>query len=812
VATIVTTHAYSSADFGLSYQAQATSGPAPNSGAIEILHGESAALPLAFQWSNGAVTSAISNLASGTYTATVSDANGCTQTVNALVPAPGTPVITIDTIKPTDCQGRGAIDISVNGGAPPYTFTWSNGNTTEDLASVYAGAYSVTVTDGNGLESQALFNVPVGPVFTVAIEPVLNECSSIVLQANISGTESDLAYSWTGPDGLVANTPIITVHQEGNYYLTVVSAGSCLRTASYMVDSQLFSACGVVEGVVVYDLNSNCGADIAEPSLAGWLVRATSATDVLYGATNAQGRYHIYAPEGDYIIEALPLNGLWATCGSTPSVALTVGSTVQADTIPVKAQIACPALSVSIGTALLRRCFGGNHYAIQYCNQGTIAAPDAYIVVDLDPFLTPLAASQSYVDLGDGMLRFDLGDLAVGACGSLDLEVEVGCSAVFGQTHCTTAHIYPDENCIPPNPSWSGASLLLTGACNPDSVRFTIKNIGIGDMQSSSDYIVVEDAVMLRQESFQLNSGDSTIVAVPTNGSTWWMQLDQAPLHPGHSAPAVSVEGCSTDGTFSTGYVTQFANDDADPWIDIDCTQNIGSYDPNDKQGFPVGYGPEHYIRPGTELEYMIRFQNTGTDTAFTVRVADTLSAWLDPATIRPTVSSHPYQFNLTGPGIAEFLFENIMLPDSNVNQAASNGFVKFSIYPKADAPLETLIENSAAIYFDFNEPVITNTTRHRLGENFLTVGLWMPQRPQYEVLVSPNPFGETARLEVKGLDSALPIHLQVIDLQGEIVRDETSAGTTILLKKGSLPAGMYLFKIDQKGALVGSGKLVVKE
>jgi hypothetical protein len=343
-------------------------------------------------------------------------------------------------------------------------------------------------------------------------------------------------------------------------------------------------------------------------------------------------------------------------------------------------------------------------------------------------------------------------------------------------------------------------------------VRFTIKNIGIGDMQSSADYIVVEDAVMLRQAPFQLNAGDSTIIAVPTNGSTWWVQLDQVPFHPGNSAPAVSVEGCSTNGTFTTGYVTQFANNDADPWIDIDCTPNTGSYDPNDKQGFPVGYGAEHYIRPGTEIEYMIRFQNTGTDTAFTVRITDTLSLWLDPATIRPAVSSHPYQFNLTGQGIAEFLFENILLPDSNVNQAGSNGFVKFSIYPRADAPLETLVENTAAIYFDFNEPVVTNTTRHRLGENFVSVGAWQPQRPEYQVSVSPNPFSETARLEVKGLISSQPIHLKVFDLQGKTVYEETASGPVLHLKKGSLKTGLYLFKLDQQGGMIGNGKLILRE
>jgi uncharacterized repeat protein (TIGR01451 family) len=331
-------------------------------------------------------------------------------------------------------------------------------------------------------------------------------------------------------------------------------------------------------------------------------------------------------------------------------------------------------------------------------------------------------------------------------------------------------------------------------------------------MPETSDYIVVEDAVMLMSAPFQLPAGDSAIVTLPANGSTWRVEVEQVPFHPGFSAPALSIEGCSGSASFSTGFVTQFPNDEQDPWVDIDCKQNVGSWDPNDKEGFPNGYGAEHYIRPGTELEYTIRFQNTGTDTAFTVRIADTLSSWLDAGTIRTGPGSHPYRFNLTGPGYAEFLFENIMLPDSNVNQAGSNGFVKFSIYPRADAPLETLVENTAAIYFDSNTPVVTNTTRHRLGENFVSVGAWQPQRPEYQVLVSPNPFGETTRLEVMGLASSQPIHLQVFDLQGKIVHEETAPGPMLILKKEGLPTGMYLFKLDQKGVPVGSGKLVVKD
>jgi uncharacterized repeat protein (TIGR01451 family) len=286
--------------------------------------------------------------------------------------------------------------------------------------------------------------------------------------------------------------------------------------------------------------------------------------------------------------------------------------------------------------------------------------------------------------------------------------------------------------------------------------------------------------------------------------------MEQEPFHPGNSAPAISVEGCTTGSTFSTGFVTQFPTDDEDIFLDILCVENTGSFDPNDKQGFPKGYGDAHYIRPGTPLEYMIRFQNTGNDTAFTVRVVDTLSAWLDPTTLRPGAASHPFTWSLGGAGVLTYTFDQILLPDSNINEAASHGFLKFTIHPKADAPLETLVENTAEIYFDFNAPVVTNTTYHRLGENFISVGTWQPKQASYSISVVPNPMTTDAVLGIKGLRREGDLQLLVYDLQGKPVLAMDSATAQFQLKKGSLTAGIYLFRVEQAGVMLGSGKLVV--
>ena len=402
-----------------------------------------------------------------------------------------------------------------------------------------------------------------------------------------------------------------------------------------------------------------------------------------------------------------------------------------------------------------------------------------------------------------------MGTLDPGEAGQFSVKFLTDCAAPVGATHCSEAHIYPDTLC-PTGQPWSGAEVSVEGRCENDTIFLSIKNTGSAPNAQVLDYVVVEDVLMMTSGTFNLvNNQSMSLAPISGNGATYRLQAQQEPGYPYSGMPSVSVEGC---GGLNPGMVTVFPTENSNPAIAIYCRESINSYDPNDKQAFPKGYGTAHYIRPGTPLEYQIRFQNTGNDTAFTVRLVDTLSAWLDPTTLRPGASSHAYTWDLNGAGVLTFLYENILLADSIVDEPGSHGFVKFTINHQADAPLETVIENTAEIYFDFNEAIVTNTTFHRLGENFVTVGLWQPEQPRYAVSVSPNPFSDAAILEVKGLHQNTPLHLQVFDLQGKLQLEMDSDGTIFQLKKGGLPTGVYLFKIDQKGKSVGAGKLIIQD
>ena len=135
-----------------------------------------------------------------------------------------------------------------------------------------------------------------------------------------------------------------------------------------------------------------------------------------------------------------------------------------------------------------------------------------------------------------------------------------------------------------------------------------------------------------------------------------------------------------------------------------------GSYDPNDKTEFHAGLFPVNLLSTD-KLKYLIRFQNTGNDTAFNIVIRDTLNNAIDVSGFQMVAASHPYRYTIKNGNQIEWTFENILLVDSNRNEKASHGFVGFLVSPKSSLVVGDVITNKASIYFDYNLPVVTNTT-----------------------------------------------------------------------------------------------------
>jgi len=566
---------------------------------------------------------------------------------------------------------------------------------------------------------------------------------------------------------------------------------------------------GSITGKVAIDENVNCLIDSVEPDLVNWKIQLLGTEYSLYTTIDSSGYYNLQDIPGDnYEFSTITPSTLWESCiGELNIVIPDTGTLTINQDFPIQVLADCPFMTVDIGTPVLRRCFAST-YSVHYCNEGTITADSAYVQVILDPFLNFISASIPYSQTGD-TVYFSLGSVPSLACGDFSFNVTVDCdSAQLGQTLCVSARIFPDTICNPPA-NWSGALLEGSGYCDGDSVRFALRNIGVAPTSNGLNFIIADDhVIMLNQPLPTVQPGNIHNVTVPANGTTWRLIADQEPNAPGNEMPSVGVEGCGPGVPNPWGFLLQFANRDGNPFADQDCHEVVGSYDPNDKQAFPIGVDSEHFIEPSTPLDYQIRFQNTGTDTAFTVVVKDTLSAWLDPATFRPGASSHPYTWALSGAGILTFSFENILLPDSNANEAASHGFLQFSIDQRPENPLGALLENRAGIYFDFNPPVMTNTVWHTIGYNFLTSSIREPKTPLPLLQVSPNPAHDVVTVSMNNFFQPGQ-QLILRNILGTVVQEIPVLSSTVEIQRSGTPIGLYFIELKEGGKVLGTGKVI---
>lgn len=145
------------------------------------------------------------------------------------------------------------------------------------------------------------------------------------------------------------------------------------------------------------------------------------------------------------------------------------------------------------------------------------------------------------------------------------------------------------------------------------------------------------------------------------------------------------------------------------------CFPILNSYDPNDKQVYPKEGCRGDEVLLTEPITYTIRFQNTGNASAINVYILDTLSRSLDIKTARVIGHSHNLITEVLDTNILKFRLDNIMLPDSFSNEPESHGYVILEVLPNAGIPNETIVKNRVGIYFDFNEPIITNTVTSTL-------------------------------------------------------------------------------------------------
>lgn len=219
------------------------------------------------------------------------------------------------------------------------------------------------------------------------------------------------------------------------------------------------------------------------------------------------------------------------------------------------------------------------------------------------------------------------------------------------------------------------------------------------------------------------------------------------------------------------------------------CYQVINSYDPNLKEVYPVN------VLPGYQdwFTYTIHFQNTGTAQAFNIRLVDTLSNNLDLETFQVINYSHHNTISLQNK-VLTVRFPNIMLPDSTSNLEGSKGFVQYRVKPKPNLPLGTQIQNTAYIYFDYNAPIVTNTTLNEYTQSASIKEI----KTNASISVYPNPGTGKFKIQIdNGQLSMDNYQLSIYNILGEKIYQSEIQNQKSEIDISQQPNGIYIVRVN---------------
>ncbi|MFA5556474.1 MAG: BspA family leucine-rich repeat surface protein [Flavobacteriaceae bacterium] len=330
--------------------------------------------------------------------------------------------------------------------------------------------------------------------------------------------------------------------------------------------------------------------------------------------------------------------------------------------------------------------------------------------------------------------------------------------------------------------------------------QIIVQNIGTQTVNNISVSFTFDDT----KQSF--------VSAVPSPSSTTANQLnfDIAGLSPFSSIIINFTMQTFTPPTVNSDDILSFSAavspsiDDYTPYDNAFGLRQIvvNSYDPNDKQ---VLQGSEIHIDNVNEyLHYLIRFQNTGTASAINVRIEDELHESLDWNTIQILNSSHNYRVEIKDGNQVAFIFNNINLPYEDEDEEGSNGFIAYKIKPIAGLEVGDIITgNEAYIYFDYNLPIITNSTETEIVQPTSSVS-----QHNLNNLISVYPNPTNGILHISSKENIIIEEVKIYNLQGRELFGSVQHLETISIE--NLSAGIYLMNIKTNQGVIS--KKVIKK
>ncbi len=283
---------------------------------------------LTYAWSNGADTEDLTDLPVGSYSVTVTDADGCTAEETYTVNQPSELVVVINAVTNVSCNGAadGSITVNISGGVPTYTYAWSTptgfGADTQNISDLAPDTYTLTVTDANGAtataEATIIEPIALSNTFDVSAATCNGDADGSI-QANVSGGTPTYTFAWSNG----SNTQIVNGLTAGDYTITITDANGCTLEQSTTVSEP-----DVLENTLTIT-DANCAGE-ASGSLTASVTGGTPLVGGDYnylwnnGATTA---VNDNLPAGDYSLTVTDANGCTlietATVGEPSALVIT---------------------------------------------------------------------------------------------------------------------------------------------------------------------------------------------------------------------------------------------------------------------------------------------------------------------------------------------------------------------------------------------------------------------------------------------------------------------------------------------------------
>jgi uncharacterized repeat protein (TIGR01451 family) len=707
------------------------------------------------------------NLCAGQYTILAKDAGANTASISVNLPTPNGITTSATVLSNITCFGmsNGSASVGVSGSTGPYIFFWLNSiDSTQTATNLIHGINSVWVIDVNGCIVTETVNIIEPTPINITITPVnatcINSCNGSI-NTNVIGGTPGYTYMWSSALG--SGTGLNTTNPSNLcpdfYSLLVTDAMGCTKTSSLVLN--VSSGINSIPNTTISSVSNNETCYLTGDGSIDVTITGSNPGPFIYNWSNgATSQDILNIPTGTYtvsisdassncytIIEYISSNGI--NCGA---ISGNVYIDNNSDCIKNSGDLNLMNASIILNP--------GNRYG--YTN----AAGD-YIINNL-PYGTYSLSISNLLTTCNQTLAATVNagnpnslnnDLAVAPSFSIqpDMKVSGYSNAIIPGFACNISYVLQNLNM---NNASGNFKVTLPSAFIP--------NISIA---SPFTYSISGDTIIWPFSNINYTNPEQFIIhfVVPI------------------STPLGSM--------FNSCAYAQTNIADVNPANNTFCYQRTvtGSYDPNDKTVSPVGVGANGDISATeTDLTYLIRFQNTGNGPAVNIFVKDTLSPNVDINTFEMLSASHNYMIDVLPGNILRWKFNNIMLPDSNSNEPGSHGYIQYRIKRNNNNTPGTQIKNTAYIYFDFNEPVVTNTAINTIET---ITGIKSSSSTNDDWNVYPNP--STGALYIVNSSSVKEeSQIQVINSIGQTVLEETITSNYKNVDLSKLNNGVYFVKI----------------